>query len=164
MRRPGLIVCAERLLEQAWERHERRGRYTSIMVVRAYAVFALAAVGVVAIRTPSPAACASDTFTVDGNALVVGICTLERPAAVRGKAPAGNAGTLQETVSVKGHAPLTRTAPYSRLASDATARTIDDVPLQSLGIPKTLHVTLAVRAGNVRLEHALLVPGAVVLK
>ncbi len=131
---------------------------------RPYAAFALGVAAVVAVRTAAPAACSSDAFTVDGKALAVSICTLERVTGVRGKPSAGDAGTLQETVSAKGHAPLRRTAAYSRLSNDATARTIDDVPLQSLGIPKTLHVTLAVRGGNVRLEHALLVPGAVVLK
>lgn len=134
------------------------------MVRRWYAALAMAVAAGAASRSPALADCSSDAFTIDGKALVVGICTLERRPATRAKAPSGDAETLQETISLKGHAALIRTTAYSRLSSDATARTIDDVPLQSLGIAKTLHMTLAVRGGNARLEHALLVPGAVVLK
>jgi hypothetical protein len=134
------------------------------MVRRPCVALALAAVAVTTWRSAALAGCSSDAFTVDGKSLVVSICTLERGPVAHGKGPAGNAETLQETIGVKGHAPLIRTAPYSRLSSAATARTIDDVPLQSLGIPKTLHMTLAVRGTNAHLEHALLVPGAVVLK
>lgn len=115
-------------------------------------------------RAASAASCTADAFTVDRTALTVTVCTIERRAPAHGKAAAISEGALQETLAVKGRAPVTRTVTYTRLPSEETARTIDDVPLQPLGISKTLHVTLAIRGGTARVEHALVIPGAVVLK
>ncbi len=83
---------------------------------------------------------------------------------VKSKPAPSMTDTVQETLSAKDHAPLARSISYTRLPSEATARTIDDVPLQALGIQKTLHLTLAITDGTPRLEHALLIPGAIVLK
>ena len=82
----------------------------------------------------------------------------------KGKPARVPAGTLQETVTARGHAALVRSVAYTRLAGNATARTIDDVPLGALGIQKTLHLTLAVSGQTARVEHALLSPDAIVLK
>jgi hypothetical protein len=43
-------------------------------------------------------------------------------------------------------------------------RAVDDIPLTDLGSNKQLHITIAYRSGSAVLEHALLLPGAVVLK
>lgn len=130
----------------------------------ASAAFAAVAIAAGPRTVSAAASCTSDTFTVDRTALTVTVCTVERRPPAHGKAPPSDDGALQETLAVKGRAPVTRTVTYTRVPSEETARTIDDVPLQPLGIGKTLHVTLAVRGGAARVEHALLIPGAVVLK
>jgi hypothetical protein len=71
---------------------------------------------------------------------------------------------LEETLTVKGQPPLVRSIALDAAPAEDPSRTIDDVPLASLGLARTLHLTLAVRASGIRLEHALLVPGAVTLK
>ena len=48
--------------------------------------------------------------------------------------------------------------------SFAGARAVDDVSLTPLGLPYTMHLTLAYRDAAVAVEHALLLPGAVPLK
>ncbi|MDQ2908606.1 MAG: hypothetical protein M3R44_04560 [Candidatus Eremiobacteraeota bacterium] len=127
-------------------------------------VAAAAAAVLVAGPHAAGAACSAEAFKVDRTELTVSVCTVEHRAAAHAKVAAPAAGVLQETLAVKNHAPIIRTVDYSRLTSEETARTIDDVPLQPLGITKTLHLTLAIRGGAARVEHALLIPGAVVLK
>jgi hypothetical protein len=59
---------------------------------------------------------------------------------------------------------FTHTASIEVLPGAATSRTTDDVLLTPLGLPYTLHMTLAYREAGVIIEHALLLPGAVPLK
>ena len=136
-------------------------------------MWAAGALASFAFATASPALCAApnpcslETFTVDGAALTIRVCDLAQPqgAAPRGKqSAAASSGELQETLSVDGRPPIVRSIRYERTAYDETTHALDDVPLQTLGIARTLHVVLAVRGGSARLEHALLVPGAISLK
>ena len=50
------------------------------------------------------------------------------------------------------------------LPGAVVSRTVDDVPLDKIGSSKVLHLTLLERGGVVTAEHALLLPGARVLK
>jgi hypothetical protein len=120
----------------------------------------------------SPAAqgetCSDDAFTIDGHAVSVRICgPAEPPKAPDGPKAADKgkraAVTLRETVS-SGSNRFERTTTVDSIAGSESARTIDDIPLDKIGIAKTLHVTIGYKPGSVRLEHALLVPGAVPLK
>jgi hypothetical protein len=118
---------------------------------------------------PSAAAgtCSTDTFTIDGSAVTLDMClgAAPDPAASRHGSPAkAPAATLTETFTVKGQPPLVRALPLDALPADEPSRTIDDVPLEKLGLARTLHLTIAVRSSGVHLEHALLVPGALTLK
>lgn len=126
------------------------------MGLRASAAYALAAIlSAAQVHQASAAsACSNDTFSIEGKTLAVQICDAEGHSAE---------GTLQETFTVAGRPALQRSTAYRRTAA-ATTRTIDDVALGPLGIGKTLHVTIAVRPGGVRLERALLIPGAIPLK
>ena len=125
------------------------------MGFRASAACALAAVLSIApaYEASAASACSNDAFSIDGKALSIQICDAD------GR---GAEGTLEETLSVLGRTPLVHAVTYRRV--EGTSRTIDDVALGPLGIAKTLHVTMAVRGGNVRLEHALLIPGAIPLR
>lgn len=104
--------------------------------------------------------CSSDAFAVRGTPLVVTLCAA--PTAARPGAKAGAA--VVETIAAKGQEPIVRRVTIDAPLGDAIARTIDDAPLTALGIAGTLHMTIAYRGGSARLEHALLVPGAIVLK
>jgi hypothetical protein len=104
-----------------------------------------------------PAACSSDAFSIDGSNLVVSLCA---PPEKRGKSTAG----VTETLSVKGQPPYIRDLTLDLLPGADSARTIDDVPLEKLGLARTLHLTIGYKNGAARLEHALLVPGAIALK
>lgn len=97
--------------------------------------------------------CTHDVLTIDGTPMSAGFC-------------AGTSGghvTVTETF-VRGSQRLTRTLPIEVVDGAAVTRAVDDIPLTDLGSNKQLHVTIAYRAGTALLEHALLLPGAVVLK
>jgi hypothetical protein len=107
-------------------------------------------------RAAAPA-CSSDAFVVDGTPLTVEICA---PS----EGPVGAKLTLTERFTAKGQTPFERPLVIDVLAKAETSRTIDDVPLAKLGLAKTLHLTVVYRPGSARLEHALLIPGAIALK
>jgi hypothetical protein len=102
------------------------------------------------------AGCSSDAFAIDGSSVVVQLCARDVNAAAK--------IVVTETLSVKGQTPFVREVPLDRVPGADSSRAIDDVPLTKLGLARTLHLTIAVKNGAVRLEHALLVPGAVALK
>lgn len=105
--------------------------------------------------------CSHDTLTVDGVPVTVAVCATEPAAA----GASGKAVLLPatETLSTKDES-FVRTTSLEFLTGEELSRTIDNVPLAKLGIPKSLHLTLAHKPGSLVLEHALLIPGAVTLK
>ncbi|MBD5656538.1 MAG: hypothetical protein IAI50_15355 [Candidatus Eremiobacteraeota bacterium] len=113
--------------------------------------------------------CSTDTFAIDGSAVTVQLCVATQVAAVapathRGPVVKSSPAVLTETFETKGQASFVRTLPLDAAPSDEPSRTIDDVSLERIGLARTLHLTIEVRTAGVRLEHALLVPGAVTLK
>jgi hypothetical protein len=117
----------------------------------------LSSVFLAATGAPAAPACSSDAFTIDGSSLSVSLCA---PPDAKGRSTA----RVTETLSVRGQAPYVRDVTLELVAGTDSSRTIDDVPLERLGFARTLHLTIAYRNGSVRLEHALLVPGAIALK
>jgi hypothetical protein len=105
----------------------------------------------------APAVCSSDAFSIDGSSLTVTLCA---PQDAKGQSSAH----VTETLSIKGQPAYVRDVLLELVAGTESSRTIDDAPLQKLGLARTLHLTIAYRNGTVRLEHALLVPGAIALK
>jgi hypothetical protein len=123
-------------------------------------VLAVATVAFATSFAPALAAagCSNDAFIVSGSALTVEICApAARPV---GKSPVFAIATLTS----RGQATLVRKVALDVISPSEASHTIDDAPLQSLGIAGTLHMTIGYKAGAVRLEHALLVPGAIALK
>ena len=97
---------------------------------------------------------ARDLFPVGGQSVAVRVCA--------GAPDSGK--TVAVTETFKG-----ATASFNHRASidvlpGAASRAVDDVSLSPLGLQFTLHLTLAYRDAAVRIEHALLLPGAVPLK
>lgn len=112
---------------------------------------------------PQPAAatdpCTHRSVSIEGMPVEITLCaTAQRP----GASAAGK--TVEITVSEEFKGPkgaFSRSASLEFLGGVAVSRTIDDVPIERLGVPRTLHMTLSLRGGTVTLEHAMLLPGAV---
>jgi hypothetical protein len=123
----------------------------------------LVAVSLVPVPARSSDTCSRDALQVDGAPVAVTLCV---PAAGvrRGKAETRALSVNVTEVFAAGTSSFTRTVVLDVLDDSVTSRTIDDVPLQRLGIAKTLHLTIGYRDGSAQLEHALLIPGAVTLK
>jgi hypothetical protein len=103
-------------------------------------------------QTNSPG-CSSDVLTVDGNPIAATFCA----------APGNPDVTVTETFSAGGKSfskPLTLRVVPGAAATNA----VDNVDLGPLGSTKRLHLDIAYRNGRALLEHALLLPGAIVLK
>ncbi|MBV8601535.1 MAG: hypothetical protein JO359_08235 [Candidatus Eremiobacteraeota bacterium] len=103
--------------------------------------------------------CSVDNLPIDGQRVAATFCVVDAVAAGPNK-------PVRVTVSESLVGPggnLSRTSSLDFVADDP-ARAIDDIPLAVLGIKKTLHSTFLYSGGTVKLEHALLVPGAVTVK
>lgn len=98
--------------------------------------------------------CTRESFPVDGAPVAVTLCV---PADAKSRVP------VSETFA-RGSASFSRTLSLDVVPGANVTRTVDEVPLESLGSPKRLHLTIAFRDGQAAVEHALLLPGAVVLK
>ena len=98
--------------------------------------------------------CTHDSLTIDGVPTTASFCVSGPPAA-------------QVTVTeafVRGGQHLTRPLTIDVVDGAPVTRAVDNIPLTDLGSDKQLHVTIAYRSGTALLEHALLLPGALVLK
>lgn len=127
-------------------------------MTRATTIVALVALATSVEPASAASGCSSDTFTIARAPLAVQICIpTSRPNA---KAPL----IATETLTARGETSVIRKVALDVMSSAEASHTIDDAPLQPLGIAGTLHMTIGYRAGVVRLEHALLVPGAIALK
>jgi hypothetical protein len=126
------------------------------------ALLALATTLVSAAPSPPPSVCSNDVFTIDDRPVSVALCV---PVSDPKRSADGKRYlvTVSEAVSSRG-ASFDREITLDFLAGADVSRTLDDVPLDKLGIAGTLHLTIGYRPGSVRLEHALLIPGAKALK
>jgi hypothetical protein len=105
---------------------------------------------------PQPASrCSRDAFPVGGQTVTVTVCA--------GAPDSGKSVAVTETFK-NAASSFTKTASIEVLPGATASRTVDDVSLAPLGLPFTLHLTLAYRDAAVSVEHALLLPGAVPLK
>jgi hypothetical protein len=50
------------------------------------------------------------------------------------------------------------------ISGEEASRVIQDVPLDKVGLQGTLHLTLVLRGGAVRVDSAMLTPGAITIK
>jgi hypothetical protein len=128
------------------------------------AAFALLAATAAPAVVPAPNyVCSNDAFSIDGKPLSVALCVAAN--AVPKRSPDGKRTlvTISERLGANGQA-FSRDVVLDFLTGAELSRTIDDVPLDKVGIPKQLHLTIGYRPGSVQLEHALLIPGAIALK
>jgi hypothetical protein len=98
--------------------------------------------------------CTQAGLSIDGQPIAATFCV---PAARASRV------SVTETFS-RGAQTFSRTLDIDVVDGADVSRAVDDIPLDAFGSAKRLHVTLAYRNGEATLEHALLLPGAVVLK
>jgi hypothetical protein len=135
----------------------------SALVRGAFAAM-LVAISTVPVLGQPADGCSRDALVVDGTTVGVVLCpgTEAQPRRARADGQGGGV-TIVETFSSTAGA-FSRTSSLEMVDASGPARAIDDVPLERLGIAKTLHLTIAYRGGAARLEHAMLIPGALTLK
>jgi len=107
--------------------------------------------------------CSNDSFSIDGRQVSVALCVADNAAPKRSPDGKRTIVTVTERL-VSNDLSFSRDVVLDFLAGAELSRTIDNIPLERVGIAKQLHLTIGYRPGSVQLEHALLVPGAIALK
>lgn len=104
--------------------------------------------------------CTRETLSVRGTPVTAAYCV----SAV-GPATAGRdlPVRVSETYSTA-HATFSQDAVLRFIAGEEASRVIEDVGLERLGLEGTLHLTLLLHSGQVRIEGAMLTPGAITIK
>ena len=103
--------------------------------------------------------CTHETLTVRGTPVTISYC-------VEGAAPAApgeNALTVASTYEGEGRS-IQRSTTMKFVAGEGPSRVLESVDLADLGLTGTLHLTLVYAGGVVRIESALLTPGAIIVK
>src|ERR1700736_4410943 len=90
--------------------------------------------------------CSHETFPVGGQAVTVTVCA--------GAPDSGKTVAVTETFK-NAASSFNHTTSIEVLKGAAASRATDDVLLTPLGLPFTLHMTLAYREAGVIIEHAL---------
>jgi hypothetical protein len=118
----------------------------------------------VAVALPGAAAaapaCTSETLSVTGTPVSVAYC-------VSGPARVTSSHEIIVPVTATFSAPggvLRRISELHFLAEESTSRVLESLDLTKVGLTGTLHLTLAYIQGAVRVEGALLTPGAITIK
>ena len=109
---------------------------------------------------PAATPCTQDTLTVEGVPLTIAYCVTGRPRA-------NGAQEIVVPVSASYSAPggtLRRALELHFLAEEGVSRVLESLDLTKVGLSGTLHLTVAYSGGVVRLEGALLTPGAITIK
>jgi hypothetical protein len=109
---------------------------------------------------PAAPACSQETLTVEGAAVSLAYC-------VAGPVRANGSQEVIVPVNAVYSAPggtLRRSNELHFIAGEGVSRVIESLDLTKLGLAGTLHLTLAYARGAVRVEGALLTPGAITIK
>lgn len=111
---------------------------------------------------PAPAAeqCTQESLTVEGHAVSIGYCI---------SGPLRSNGADEILVPVTATYAASGTAlrlpiQLHFIAGENVSRVLESLDLTKLGLTGTLHLTLAFAHGLVRVEGALLTPGAITIK
>ena len=104
--------------------------------------------------------CSRETLVVRGTPVTVAYC-------VNGEAERGSANdvvlNVEGTFSASGQS-FSRTGTMKFIAGDGPSRVLENVDLNQLGLQGTLHLTLLYTGREVRVESAMLTPGALTIK
>jgi len=105
-------------------------------------------------------ACSRETLQVRGAPLAIALCTAGAPRSMQGGEVAV---PVQATYSASGGT-FSESPTLLFVASDGPSRVIRNLDLARVGLTGTLHLTLVYGAGQVRVDSAMLTPGAVIVK
>ncbi len=128
-------------------------------MIRALAIFIVLTLSTVP-PAGSASSCTQETLMVEGAAVTIGYC-------ISGPLRANGADELVVPVTATYSAPggtLRRPIDLHFIAGEGVSRVLQSLDLTKLGLGGTLHLTLAYSHGLVRLEGALLTPGAITIK
>jgi hypothetical protein len=104
--------------------------------------------------------CTRETLNVRGTPLSVSYCVTDLGQSTPGRdLPV----RIAETYSTP-HGTYTQQTTLRFIAGEDSSRVIEDLPLERVGLQGTLHLTLLLRGGVVRVDSAMLTPGAVTIK
>jgi hypothetical protein len=104
--------------------------------------------------------CTHETLTVRGIPLSVSYC-------ITGSATAQPGHDLPIHVAESystAHGTVNQSATLRFIAGEDSSRVMEDLPLGRLGLQGTLHLTLLLRGGEIRVDSAMLTPGAITVK
>ncbi|MFY9884954.1 MAG: hypothetical protein WAL67_10210 [Candidatus Cybelea sp.] len=128
-------------------------------MIRVLTIFIVAAAGTVRLATAAPP-CTQEALTVEGAPVAVGYC-------VSGVVRSNGSDELVVPVAASYSGPrgaLRLSLQLHFIAGERVSRVIQSLDLTKLGLTGMLHLTLAYSSGQVRLEGALLTPGAITIK
>ncbi|HMF28533.1 MAG TPA: hypothetical protein VKE42_07160 [Candidatus Cybelea sp.] len=128
-------------------------------MTRALAIFIVVAAGTVRGAVADPG-CTQETLSVQGTPVSIGYCVSAAPRA-------NGASELIVPVWATYSAPggtLRRTSELHFISGERVSRVLESLDLTRVGLTGTLHLTLAYSRGAVRVEGALLTPGAITIK
>jgi len=121
------------------------------------AMAALAAPLVSSAATP----CTQETLTIRGTPVTIGYCIAGTP---RRTGSEELIVPVAATYAARGGGSFARSEELHFLAGEGVSRVIEHLDLTKLGLSGTLHLTLAYAHSVVRIEGALLTPGAITVK
>jgi hypothetical protein len=104
--------------------------------------------------------CTQETLNVRGTPVTIGYC-------INGAARTTDGDELIVPIVASYAAPggsFSRASDMHFVAGEGVSRVIESLDLSRLGLTGTLHLTLAYSEGRVRIEGALLTPGAITIK
>jgi hypothetical protein len=102
--------------------------------------------------------CSRETLTVRGTAVAITYC----PSGPIGNGPEVTVPVTEAYASSGGS--FTRSAKLQFITGEGPSRVLENVDLAQLGLTGTLHLTLVYTGGEVRVENAMLTPGAIIIK
>lgn len=104
--------------------------------------------------------CTRETLMVRGTPVTAAYCVTQLGSARPGRdLPV----QVSETYSTP-HGSFTQQATLRFIAGEQASRVIEDVALERLGLEGTLHLSLVLQGGAVRVDSAMLTPGAITIK
>ncbi|HET9030860.1 MAG TPA: hypothetical protein VFN49_11870 [Candidatus Aquilonibacter sp.] len=102
--------------------------------------------------------CSRETLSVRGTPVTVAYCPT---------VPAGSGPEVTVPVAATYSSPsgsFSKNSSFRFITGEGPARVLENVDLGQLGLTGTLHLTLVYAGGEVRIENALLTPGAIIIK
>ncbi|MGR4064088.1 MAG: hypothetical protein ACLQPV_01410 [Vulcanimicrobiaceae bacterium] len=131
-------------------------------MVKLLSIAAFAAVAALAAAGPANAqsGCSHETLQVRGTSLAIAFCPAGAPRSMPGSEIAV---PVQANYSAAGGS-FQESPTLLFVASDGPSRVIRNLDLTRVGMSGTLHLTLVYAANQVRVESAMLTPGAIIVK